>query len=29
MRQVLIIEKVKHSPKGYPRKYAAISKKPL
>ncbi len=29
MRQVLIIEKIKHSPKGYPRKYAAISKKPL
>lgn len=29
MRQVLIIEKVRHSPKGYPRKYAAISKKPL
>ena len=29
MRQVLIIEKIKQSPKGYPRKYAAISKKPL
>ena len=29
MRQVLVIEKVKPSPKGYPRKFAAISKKPL
>lgn len=29
MRQVLIIEKVRPTPKGYPRKYAAISKKPL
>ncbi len=28
-RQVLRIEKVKPSPKGYPRKYAAIVKKPL
>ncbi|MEA4920493.1 MAG: 16S rRNA (guanine(527)-N(7))-methyltransferase RsmG [Clostridiaceae bacterium] len=29
MRQVLIIEKTAPTPKGYPRKYAAISKKPL
>lgn len=29
MRQVLIIEKTSPTPKGYPRKYAAISKKPL
>ena len=28
-RQILRIEKVKPSPKGYPRKYAAIVKKPL
>lgn len=29
MRQVLVIEKVAPTPKGYPRKYAAICKKPL
>ena len=28
-RQVLVIRRVAPSPKGYPRSYAAISKKPL